>query len=113
MITRATNTDREVPFCTFLHYSDPTTREERTVFGSERKGLFYNYDDRLLGDKWTAGLKIAESQAVKNSARYFEIALSHFHDKPASLEHVILGCNMSNGHSYLVFGYMYWHHPLK
>lgn len=101
--------DKNTEIETFLHYSDPTARQERTVFGAPRQGLFYNYDDRLIGDKWTEGAKAAQETAgiVVGSARYFEIILSHFHGKPVSLEHVVLGCNMSNGYSYLVFGYTY------
>ncbi len=101
--------DKEAVFGTFLHYSDPTARKERTVFGAASDELFYNYDDRLLGEKkWTAGLKIATAQAVPATARFYEIALNHFHDTDTvDLKHIILGCNMSNGCSYLVFGYTY------
>ena len=86
---RSVLTDKSIPVRTFLHYSDPQARKELDVFGKSREGLFYNYDDRLYGEKWEQGLELAEKQAVKNSARYFEIALGHFHDSPANLEHVI------------------------
>lgn len=100
--------DKNTPFNTFLHYSDPTAREERTVFGAAKKGLFYNYDDRLFGEKWSAGIDKAAKSAPLKSARYFEIALNHFHGvETVDLQHVILGCNMSNGYSYLIFGYTY------
>lgn len=84
---------KDAPLRTFLHYSDPNARKELTVFGQSRTGLFYNYDDRLISEKWIEGLKLAAEKATKNSARYFELALSHFHDKNVNLEHVILGCN--------------------
>lgn len=101
-------TDKERKLRTFLHYSDRDANNQLTVFGEAREGLFYNYDDRLFGEeKWREGLKLAAEQAKKESARYFEIALSHFHGKPVNLEHVVLGCNRSSGFSYLVFGYTY------
>ena len=95
------------PMQTFLHYSDPTSRQERTVFGAKKEGLCYNYDDRLAGDKWSEGLKRAAAEAPRDSARYFEIALNHFHGVNVDLQHVVLGCNVSTGYSYLVFGYTY------
>lgn len=95
-----------IPFRTFLHYSDPYARLERTVFGQPKKQLFYNYSDRLFGKAWTEGLKKAAEEAPKDSARYFEIALNNFHETDdVDLQHVILGCNMINGCSYLIFGY--------
>ena len=107
-------TDKNTPFKTDLHYSDPTAKEERTVFGAARKGLFYNYSDRLYGDKWSEGLRLAKEKAGKDTARYFEIALNHFHDTDdVNLEHVILGCNRATGYSYLVFGYTYSSKPPK
>ena len=103
--------DKDKVFSTFLHYSDPTAKEERTVFGTKHEGLFYNYDDRLIGDKWTEGLRLAAEQATPKTARYYEIALNHFHDTDSvDLQHVVLGCNRSNGFSYLIFGYKY---PIK
>lgn len=97
--------NKDVPIRTFLHYSDRDRNKEISVFGETRDGLFYNYDDRLPYEKWHDGLKLAKEVAVLNSARYFEIALAHVHGKPCNLEHVILGCNRSNGFSYLIFGY--------
>jgi hypothetical protein len=98
--------NKNITFRTFLHYNDPQALEELTVFGEEKDGLFYNYDDRLYGKKWNEGLTLAEKQAAKGSARFYEIALNHFHDtNDVDLQHVILGCNRSSGFSYLVFGY--------
>lgn len=79
------------------------------MFGVEKKGLFYNYSDRLVGDKWDEGWKKAkESGATEKTARFFEIVLNHFHDtEDVDLQHVVLGCNMSNGYCYLIFGYTY------
>lgn len=95
-------------FQTDLHYSDEHAREERTVFGTAKKGLFYNYSDRLFGEQWDAGCKKAKLESTPGTAAYFEIILKHFHDSDdLDLQHVILGCNMSNGFPYLVFGYTY------
>lgn len=100
-------TDKTQVIRTFLHYSDSDANKTLTVFGSKKRDLFYNYDDRLIGEKWIEGLKLAEKQAEKDTARYYEIALSHFHDAEVDLQHIILGCNRSSGYSYLVFGYTY------
>ena len=98
--------DKNAAIETWRHYSDSRADKEQTVFGSARKGLFYNYDDRLFGDKWIAGLELAKQQATPSTARFYEIALSHFHDAPVDLQHIILGVNRSNGYSCLVFGYV-------
>jgi len=93
---------------TFLHYTDADADKELTVFGEARKGLFYNYDDRLFGDKWSEGCDKAGKEAPLQTARFYEIALNHFHDATdVNIEHIVLGCNRSNGYSYLVFGYTY------
>jgi len=101
--------DKTQEFETFLHYSDPTARQERTVFGTPKKKLFYNYSDRLYGKEWEEGWKLAlKSGAKPKTAQFYELVLKHFHDSDdLDLQHVILGCNMSNGYSYLIFGYTY------
>lgn len=109
---RATSsvTDKDARIKVFLHYSEANT-DERTVFGRARDKLFYNYSDRLYQfdhDKWREGQELAKSQGLSHeTARYYEVALSHFHDAKCNLEHIILGCNRSNGFHYLVFGYTY------
>jgi len=101
-------TDKSKPFRTFLHYTDPDARKEIDVFGKKKPGLFYNYSDRLFGNKWNEGVALAAEQAEKDSARFFEIILNHFHGSTdVDLQHVILGCNVSTGYSYLIFGYTY------
>lgn len=100
--------DKNEEFQTFLHYSDPSANEERTVFGSPKRNLFYNYSDRLSGERWETGWKLAMKQAKPKTAKFYELVLKHFHDSDdLDLQHVILGCNMSNGYSYLIFGYIY------
>lgn len=101
-------TDKKQPFRTFMHYTDRMAGEEITVFGRHKRGLFYNYDDRLFGDRWIDGLKLAKETATPKTAEFYEIALNHFHGvADVDLQHVVLGCNRSNGFSYLVFGYTY------
>lgn len=101
--------DKNTPMNTFLHYTAEDLRE-RTVFGARKEGLFYNYNDRLTSEEWSKGLELAaKTKGVEiKSARFYEIALNHFHKTDnVNLQHVILGCNRSNGYSYLVFGYTY------
>lgn len=100
--------DKDVILRTFMHYTDPDAERDVTVFGAARKDLFYNYSDRLYGSKWNEGLELAAKQATPKTARFFEIALNHFHDTDdVNLQHIMLGCNRSNGFSYLIFGYTY------
>lgn len=107
IVATRTLLDKKIPFKTFLHYSEPYTRE-RTVFGRASEKLHYNYSDRLFSEEWNAGLVLAAEKAQKDTAEYFEIALNHFHGvTTVDLQHVILGCNQSNGFSYLIFGYTY------
>jgi hypothetical protein len=108
----AVPTGKDVVFQNWIHYSDPASHKEQTVFGSDNPTLRYNYDDRLVSDKWHEGLKLAAEQAKPKTARFYEIALNHFHDTDTvDLQHVILGCNRSNGFSYLIFGYTYEPNP--
>ena len=102
-------TDKKAKIRTFMHYSDPEARGDPvTVFGAAKKGLFYNYDDRLYGDKWREGCKLASERAKPDTAEWFEHALNHFHEsEDVNLQHVLLGVNRSNGYHYLVFGYTY------
>lgn len=98
--------DKDRKIETWMHYSDARSRQETTVFGEAAPNLFYNYDDRLkYEDKWDEGLAIAKTKASENTARFYEIVLSHFHGKPVDIQHIVLGVNRSNGHSYLIFGY--------
>ena len=101
--------DKNTPIQHFLHYTDDTFPIERTVFGREKDGLFYNYSDRLGGDGWNKGVKLAqEKQLEPHSAAFYEECLKAFHEADSlDLQHVILGGNNSNGYSYLIFGYRY------
>lgn len=100
-------TDKSVTIRTNLHYSDPDAKKTLTVFGKAEKNLFYNYDDRLYGEKWLEGQKIAlQNGLTPGTVKYYEAILNHFHDTDkVDIRHVLLGCNVANGFSYLVFGY--------
>ena len=111
-----TITNKNACIRTFMHYTDKDAKEVITVFGAKREGLFYNYDDRLVASegsyRWRDGLKLAGKElgietSTQQTARFFEIALSHFHKTDVDLQHILLGCNQSNGFCYLVFGYTY------
>lgn len=102
-------TDKTQEIRTFMHYTDPDVGKQTTVFGQAKPGLFYNYSDRLFGDKWTEGVKIAVKKGKKyKTAEFFEEVLKHFHDATfLDLQHIVLDVNRSNGYHYLVFGYNY------
>jgi len=102
--------DKDTEFRVFMHYSDPDADGEPiTVFGAPKKGLFYNYSDRLFGKEWNEGWDMAVKAGIKpKTARFFEAVLNHFHGSTdVNLQHVLLGVNRSNGYHYLVFGYTY------
>ena len=104
-------TNKDDEFRTNMHYSEPEAdlRDPITVFGAAKKGLFYNYSDRLYSDEWNEGWEKAKKAKLKlKTARYFEAVLNHFHGSTdVNLQHVMLGVNRSTGYSYLVFGYTY------
>lgn len=105
--------NKNQPFRTFLHYSDADAGKELDVFGAAKQGLFYNYDDRLIGSKWSEGwAKAGAAGLTPKTALWYEACLNHFHDTDTvDLQHVVLGCNRSNGFSYLIFGYTYTSAP--
>ena len=101
--------DKTVPIRHFLHYSDPQANQVLDVFGRQSPNLFYNYDDRLIGEEWNAGVKLAvEKGLTPFSVLWYECILNRFHGSTdVNIGHIQLGCNRSNGYSYLVFGYTY------
>ena len=103
-------TDKDTPFRTFMHYSDPEAEGDPiTVFGSPKKGLFYNYSDRLFGKEWEESWEKARAaNLTPSTARFFEAVLNNYHDSTnVNLQHVLLGVNRSTGYHYIVFGYTY------
>ena len=113
-------TNKDQPIRTWMHYTETPIQNTKgiTVFGQSKPSLFYNYSDRIYHtpayqngpifidclqtvikdnnlDTWTSGM----------TARMLETALTKYHNQQVDLQHIILGCNMFNGHSYMVFGY--------
>ena len=95
--------------CTYISYREPESRQRGvTVFGDQSENLFYNYSDRLDYEKW----KAARAQALneignRDCAAFFELALKLYHDvKSIDLQHIVAGCNLSNGFPWLCFGYV-------
>jgi hypothetical protein len=112
-------TDKDHLIRTFMHYTDLEARKTLTVFGMEKEGLFYNYDDRLYASSgyptltWAkclqrAAKKLGIKTSEQRTARMYELALCSFHNTDTvDIQHIVVGCNLSNGFSYLVFGYTY------
>jgi hypothetical protein len=92
------------------HYSDPRFQggKEETLFGSRRDGLNYVYSDRLVQwdsrkDRWA--WEIASKEYPQNSVAHRERYLSEYFGKPCTIEHVVVGVNVSNRYPYAVYGY--------
>jgi hypothetical protein len=100
---------------TYTNWADEQAKKERTIFGQKEEGLFYNYSDRLLDwdySKTRRAEEYAELVAHPKTAKYFKAMLSYFHDGAViDLRHIMAGCNRSNGHPYLVYGYKYEENP--
>lgn len=103
--------DMDTPLQLNPHYTDERFNKEQTVFGSESKGLFYNYSDRLWQGDYSkaqeASFVATESGARLNSARWLQVFLAYYHGKPVHLRHVIAGINRNNLYAYYVCGYTF------
>lgn len=103
-----TSHDLDAKIRTFMHYTESPSRNMSgiTVFGAASEVLHYNYDDRFEYQKWHAALKEAANKGLnRETARFWQEALSVYHERPVKLGHIVLGCNRSNGFSWLCFGY--------
>lgn len=90
----------------FIHYTASNAYVARTVFGCERKGLFYNYDDRIRSVDAEDAADASSYQ--KNSVGWWTAYLNAFHkSNDVKIEHVLSACNRSTGYQYFVFGYTY------
>lgn len=102
--------DLNVVLDTYTNWNSSQADKERTIFGAEEKGLFYNYSDRLYDwdyDKAKRAYAYAAEVATPKTGAYYTAMLSYFHDgAKVDLRHIIAGCNRSNGYPYLVFGYI-------
>ncbi len=91
------------------HYTEEEFKHPQTIFGSKSQCLHYVYSDRI----WQADYKKSQQAAAKANAsgadlhtcRWYEVYLSEFFGKKIVIDHIMAGCNLSSGISYLVFGY--------
>lgn len=94
---------------THTNWDSKEADEERTIFGKSSKGLFYVYSDRLYDwnhDLATKAKENAKKISNENTAEFFALMLSYYYNcEYIQLEHIIAGCNRSNGFPYLVFGF--------
>lgn len=93
----------------FVHYTSEWFKTARTVYGTERLGLEYNYSDRLCESNIDAHRKAVEaanvSHAPKGSCLWWEEYLSSYWGHSTKIHHILAGFNLLSGYSYLVFGY--------
>ena len=115
------NRNTRLPSC---HYSDDRFRDVQTVFGRRKKRGGYDYSDRYPmwdgqrgTNRWREGHDLAQAESEKDdcnwdsgSVTYYDMVLSHFHQKETHIDHVLTGFNPSDGYSYYVFGF---YHPRK
>lgn len=100
--------DLDVVLDTYTSYTDPRSRDNRTIFGAEEDGLHYDCDDRLveLDYKKSQEAKAhADGVAIRKTAAWFQTYLSFFYGYQVEVRHILAGCNRSNGWPYLVFGW--------
>lgn len=101
-------TDKTARIRTYVSYRESVEVQRGiTVYGGPDATLFYNYSDRLDYDKWQAAEKHARELGLdRNTAAYYDAALSYYHDQPVDVRHIVAGCNLSNGYPWLCFGYV-------
>jgi len=94
------------------HYTDQRFDSgDHTVWGKQTSDTHYDYSDRLW--QWdykkcqAAFEKAGESNAVRNSAKYYQIFLSEYFGKEVELKHILAGVNRASGYPYQVFGYKF------
>lgn len=99
--------DLDVVLDTYTSYTEPRSRDNRTIFGAEEDGLGYDYDDRF--EQWDykksqEAKAHADGVAIRKTAAWFQAYLSFFYGYPVEVRHILAGCNRGNGWPYLVFG---------
>ena len=91
------------------HYTEPEFKTPQTVFGAEQGGLEYVYSDRLW--QWSPQKDEIASKAANESGHrqrtcnWYEVYLSSYYGKTIEILHIMAGVNVSNGYSYIVFGF--------
>lgn len=92
----------------FIHYTDPIAKKNTCIWGQEKPGLLFDYDDRLMGwDGHEAGKERAESSEYKQGAAgwWEEYLRGHTGDNGLTLHCVMSGCNWASGYQWFAFGY--------
>lgn len=112
--TIASTKDKEAVL-PYPHYTDARFARARTVFGDPAEsefghhGLTYVYTDRLI--EWDRAkaehaAKVAKASGFAPwSAGWYEAYLCAYEDRKVTIEHVMVGFNVSNGYPYAVLGY--------
>jgi hypothetical protein len=106
-----TTYSKDVPLNTTPHYTNPLFRTPQTVFGRERKGLHYDYSDRLWEWDWNKASAASDaattSGARLKTAAWYEAFLSAYYARPVVVHHILAGYNLATGYPYAVFGYTF------
>lgn len=92
------------------HYTNQRFAKPQTVWGAEEKGISYDYSDRLWQwdyNKAKSAVEAANNAATRNTAKWCQTFLSHYHGKPVQLRHIMAGFNLGNGYPYQIFGYRF------
>jgi len=105
-----TETDENAKIHDCPHYTEPRFKEAQTIFGKREKGLHYVYSDRLYQWDWDKHKQAIvdanlDGSLSEHTAKWYRKYLSSYFDKEILLPHIMAGFNLSNGHSYCVFGY--------
>jgi len=93
----------------YPHYTDHYWNTARLIWGREVKTAECNYSDRLW--QWDSQMAERASYVCKlaslpnNTARWVEVYLTFYHDRPVILRYIMAGCNLSSGYAYYVYGY--------
>jgi hypothetical protein len=78
------------------------------IYGKREEGLSWDYSDRLWqwdSDKAKKSAELARQKFTPRTANYYQEYLCQYFDEKIVLNCIIAGVNVSNGYSYLVFGY--------
>lgn len=94
------------------HYSDTRWNRPQTIYGSNEGVTQYNYSDRLGGMPrhslaWEKATQDHPTDhPTERTAAFYEAYLRHlWEDESIQLLHIMAGVNLSNGFSYLIWGY--------
>lgn len=99
----------------YMHYSDSYWKEGRTIFGTKDDDLSYAYDDRLISWNYDAhkrgeqraknAVEVLKSINYNTPAFYQEYLRGYYENETLQLLHIVGGVNLSNGYSYMAFGW--------